>query len=96
MKWKWYKPRNATPKHQCPCCDYITLPERGTHLICPICFWEDDGLDIDTLDTRSGPNRMTLGEGRDHFIKYGACDSEMVKNVISERKRKNYKRIERE
>ncbi len=95
MKWKWYKPKDSTPKNQCPCCDYISLPERGSYLICPICFWEDDGIDVDELDAHSGPNHMTLREGRDNFIKYGACDLKMVKNVISEKKRRKFKLIER-
>ncbi|WP_328859368.1 CPCC family cysteine-rich protein [Streptomyces sp. NBC_00306] len=27
----------------CPCCGYVTLAERGSHEICAVCFWEDDG-----------------------------------------------------
>jgi hypothetical protein len=34
---------------------------------------------------------MTLREGRLNFVKFGACDSTMVKNVISEDQRKNFK-----
>ncbi len=95
MKWKWYKPKDPTPQHQCPCCDYITLPERGNYLICPICFWEDDGLDLDNRDTPSGANRMTLTEGRANFVKFGACELKMVENVIAIGERNNYKLIKR-
>jgi len=28
--------------YSCPCCGYLTLPERGAYDICPVCFWEDD------------------------------------------------------
>ena len=33
-------------RHLCPCCGYLTLEDTspGSHLICPICFWEDDPL----------------------------------------------------
>lgn len=88
---KWYSPDDPTPREQCPCCDYISLPERGNYLICPICFWEDDGQDVDELDVSSGPNSgITLREGRENFKKYGACEESMVENVISEEERKEY------
>src|SRR5687767_10862719 len=63
---------------QCPCCDYFTLDERGGYDICPVCFWEDDGQDIDRPDEHSGPNHMTLREGRDNFRRLGACDPAML------------------
>lgn len=31
----------------CPCCGYPLLWERGMYEICPLCWWEDDGLDDD-------------------------------------------------
>ncbi|MGF1495158.1 MAG: CPCC family cysteine-rich protein [Microcoleaceae cyanobacterium] len=33
-----------------------SLLERGNYLICEICFWEDDGQDIDELDMKSAAN----------------------------------------
>jgi len=54
----------------CSCCGYLTLRERGVYLICPVCFWEDDGST--ELDRFSGPNRMTLREGRESFLSFGA------------------------
>ena len=41
--------------------------------ICPLCWWEDDGLDDDAeahpgdLDRISGPNHTTLRQAREHF-----------------------------
>ena len=29
-------------KFACPCCGCVTLDERGTYDICPVCFWEDE------------------------------------------------------
>ena len=79
---EWYEPADPTPKHQCPCCDFITLPERGEYLICPVCFWEDDGQDIDALDEPSGTNHgLTLGRGRSNFQQFGAFQETMVKYV---------------
>ncbi len=68
-------------KQQCPCCDFFTLEVRGDYDICPICFWEDDGVDIDKLDCGSGPNHMTLREGRNNFREFGACDRKMLEHV---------------
>ncbi len=78
----WYEPADPTPHYQCPCCDYFSLPERGNYLICKVCFWEDDGINVDALDKNSGPNHMTLREGRANFRSFGACDREMLKNVL--------------
>jgi hypothetical protein len=87
----WYVPADPTPRHQCPCCDYVSLPERGNYLICPVCFWEDDGQDVDALDEPSGPNHgITLRQGRNNFKRFGACAEAMVKNVVSVEERKHF------
>ena len=88
---QWYEPEDPTPREQCPCCDYISLPERGNYLICPICFWEDDGQDIDELDESSGPNHgITLREGRSNFKKLGACEESMIKHVLKPNDRRQF------
>jgi len=51
-------------KNSCPVCGYLTLDERNTFDICGICFWEDDGIDDFEENQESGPNHMTLKEGR--------------------------------
>lgn len=51
-------------KNSCPVCGYLTLEERNTFDICGICFWEDDGIDDFEENQESGPNHMTLKEGR--------------------------------
>lgn len=56
-------------KNSCPVCGYLTLNERDSFDICAICFWEDDGLDDFEENNDSGPNHMTLKEGREIFQK---------------------------
>lgn len=63
----------------CPCCKYETIKERGNYDICPMCFWEDDGSD-DPL-RYSSSNHMTLVEGRNNYIKFGAVKEEAVQWV---------------
>lgn len=79
-------------KHQCPCCDYFTLEERGNYDICLVCFWEDDGQDLNDIDQHSGPNHQTLREARAHFAEFGACDRAMSAHTlpIAERSRYEY------
>ncbi len=89
--YQWYKPEDPTPREQCPCCDFISLPERCNYLICPICFWEDDGQDIDELDEPSGPNHgITLREGRENFKRFGACEEAMIKHVLKPEDRNQF------
>lgn len=50
-------------KWKCPCCLNFTLLEGpGYYDICPVCNWEDD-MEWDPAE-KSGPNHMTLAEGR--------------------------------
>lgn len=64
----------------CNCCSYRTIEESGAYEICPVCFWEDDGICLPEAESEA--NGMKLQEGRDNFEKYGAC-SEMARNFVS-------------
>ncbi len=68
----------------CPCCSYLTLPELGTHEICEVCFWEDDG--VQHPEGFSMPNHMFLAQGQENFLKIGACDERAVSLVKKEAK----------
>ncbi len=54
-------------KNSCPVCGYLTLDERDSFDICAICYWEDDGIDDFEVNEVSGPNHLTLAEGREIF-----------------------------
>jgi len=84
-----------TPAAQCPCCGYVTLPERGEYDICPVCFWEDDGIDDPDFDPSLSPNHMTLRQGRQNFLKYGAYKNEEITIkvcVLPESERKHFEK----
>ncbi len=89
---EWYEPADPTPRQQCPCCGYVTLPERGMSLICKVCFWEDDAFVGGRLDEPSVCNHMTLRQGRANFTAFGACDREMLKHVVPVAERSRYER----
>jgi len=86
-----YTPPGPADLLQCPCCDFFTLPARGDYDICPVCFWEDDGIDVDRPDVRSGPNHMTLRQGRHDFSGLGACDPDMLPHVLPVERRGEYR-----
>ena len=78
-------------RFRCPCCGCLTLVDRGESDICEVCYWEDDGQDIDQLDKESGPNHgITLREGRANFAEFGACEREMLQHVIPVGQRAEY------
>lgn len=69
----------------CPCCGYLSFDQPpGSYEICGICFWEDDELQLEYATTLAGgANRPTLLDAQRNFLKFGACEPEMVGNVRS-------------
>ena len=70
-------------KFPCPCCGHKTFKEKpnGTYDICPVCFWEDDPIQLDDPDYEGGANPTSLRQAQKNFLKFGACDEEMKRNV---------------
>lgn len=82
--------------YQCPCCDFFTLHGRGSFECCPICYWEDDGQDLDQPDRVSDANHITLRQARRNFERLGACDQAALSLVVSERARQGVRRERRD
>ena len=76
------RPPDGGP-YPCPCCGFVTLPERGGYDICPVCFWEDDGQDEHDADrVRGGPNySLSLTEARRNFTRMGAVEERVLRFV---------------
>lgn len=76
------RPRDDGP-YPCPCCGFVTLPERGGDDICPVCFWEDDGQDDQDADeVRGGPNHsLSLSDARRNFSRIGAAEERVLPYV---------------
>lgn len=75
----------------CRCCGYRSLRERGNYEICPVCFWEDDG--VRSPDEFSGPNHMTLGKGQENFSRLGACREDFLPHIDPEATAKYPRRV---
>src|SRR5262245_8458453 len=59
----------------CPCCGYDVFAEPpGSYTVCPICFWEDDLVQLAFPDATGGANKCSLIEGQANFATFGACD----------------------
>jgi hypothetical protein len=67
----------------CNCCHYKTLRVKSEYFICPVCFWEDDGINQD--DAYSVPNDMKLGEARKQFSLNKSCDVKYLQYLNEDR-----------
>lgn len=74
---------NKFEKYQCPCCDYYTFLESvDNHFdICPVCYWEDDGVQLHDPTYEGGANQVSLLLARDNYKKYGAIKPDF-KNYV--------------
>ena len=64
----------------CPCCGYLTLREEppGTYALCPVCYWEDDGVQFDDPDYEGGANAESLNTARRNFRDFGAASRDYL------------------
>lgn len=63
-------------RYACPCCAYLTfesIPD-GSFEMCPVCWWEDDPVQLDDPDYEGGANRVSLNQARRNFKKWGAIE----------------------
>jgi Cysteine-rich CPCC len=69
--------------YPCPCCGYLTLGLRppGTYLICPVCFWEDDGVQFEDPLFWGGANIVCLDDAQRNYKEFGACCKEDLPHV---------------
>ena len=70
-------------RYPCPCCGYLVFQEPpGSYDICPICFWEDDALQLEFATTLAGgANHVTLLDGQQIFREHGACEEGLIAYV---------------
>ncbi|MEU9117123.1 CPCC family cysteine-rich protein [Streptomyces sp. NPDC048483] len=72
----------VTLKYPCVCCGRLTMDDPpGSYEICPVCFWEDDDLQLRWPDWAVGANRTSLIEAQQNYQAFGACDERSVEHV---------------
>jgi len=68
--------------HPCPCCGHMTFNEPpGSYDICPVCFWEDDAVQLRWPSYAGGANKPNLIESQQNFVRMGAMEERFIKNV---------------
>ena len=59
----------------CPCCGHLVFSEPpGSYSICPICFWEDDNIQLRWPDYAGGANKPSLIESQRNYSQIGATE----------------------
>ncbi len=73
---------NSDERYPCPCCSYLVFAEApGSYDICPICFWEDDAVQLRYADSDGGANRVSLLEGQRAYAAIGASEGRFLTHV---------------
>ena len=69
--------------YPCPCCGYKTLTQEagGTYELCPICFWEDDRVQLDDPNYEGGANIVSLRQAQRNFLEFEASERQFVQKV---------------
>jgi len=68
--------------YPCPVCGYLVFNEPpGSYAICPICFWEDDEVQLRYPLMAGGANHVSLYEAQHEFMKNGASEYRLTGHV---------------
>jgi Cysteine-rich CPCC len=66
----------------CPCCGHLTFEEDpGSYAICPVCFWEDDVVQLRWPDLSGGANKPSLIDAQASFARIGASEPRLARRV---------------
>lgn len=60
-------------KRICPVCGKHHFIEQDFFEVCPVCGWEDDGIQRDDPDFRGGANEMSLNEYKSAWLAGKPC-----------------------
>ncbi|MFG3037438.1 MULTISPECIES: CPCC family cysteine-rich protein [unclassified Streptomyces] len=71
-----------TLKYPCVCCGHLTMKGPPTSWgICPVCFWEDDAVQLRWPDCAVPPNGISLIEAQQNYQTFGSCDERSIRQV---------------
>jgi hypothetical protein len=61
--------------YPCPCCGYLVFKEKpGSYDVCPICYWEDDAVQLAFPMMEGGANSLSLWQAQKNFQRCGASE----------------------
>ena len=71
-------------RRPCPCCGCLTLEsDAGDWEICPVCYWEDDPVQLRDPSYRGGANKVSLEEARSNYQEHGVSELRFKDEVRS-------------
>lgn len=70
-------------RYKCMCCGNYTLPEisAGNYNICPVCYWEDDIVQLNDPNFEGGANEVSLNQARINYKSFGASSKKYLDKV---------------
>lgn len=72
--------------YPCPCCGHLVFAESpGSYEICPVCFWDDDSIQLRWPDYSGGANRPSLRESQLNVVRWGAMEERFAGAVRAAR-----------
>ncbi len=75
--------RSSNKRYPCPCCGFRTIATEppGTYELCPVCYWEDDGVQFADPDFMGGANHQSLNQAKANFREFGASSRAALRYV---------------
>ena len=68
--------------YPCPCCGHLVFNSPpGSCDICPICFWEDDVVQLRWPDWTGGANGPSLKQSQKNYLQFSAIEERFIGNV---------------
>ena len=69
-------------RYTCACCGHVTLEDSpGSFVICKVCFWEDDPVQLLDPWYSGGANGPSLVEAQENFRLHGASERRFLQQV---------------
>ncbi|MBQ8425307.1 MAG: formate/nitrite transporter family protein [Clostridia bacterium] len=85
------KRKEEPKKYKCPCCGFYTFEHKNhEYEICPVCYWEDDPVQLKDPTFKGGANHVSLEKARENYKKFEACEHSMKKFVRKPRKNEQH------
>src|ERR1700682_1170637 len=69
-------------RYPCPCCGYLVFNRPpGSYDVCPICFWEDDIVQLAFPMMSGGANALSLYAAQQNFERIHVSEELSLPNV---------------
>lgn len=77
----------------CPVCELHNFASENDFDICPLCGWENDGVQMNDHDYWGGANELTVNESKVLYEISMRADQKNALKVITERHKSNQKAL---